>query len=147
MDAEIQFFMTEKDQETFLAFSEKIIDSIDKTSATYRFIIGDCELLFSPSIRDGDILYMGKLEIRQSSSDMACKDQLRAINHYKKLRNWLKKNYWSRLAYINKNKKDKLMPSRVHWLGADAKKWKETDSNKHILKLSTTSWMVFDIGF
>ncbi len=93
-------------------------------------------------------MYSGVLEIRiEHDRDTACKSQLRANAAYKKLRNWLKKKYWSRLAYINKTKNDKLMPTRIHWLAPEAKKWKEENPEKHILKLSKTSWMVFDIGF
>jgi len=51
------------------------------------------------------------------------------------------------LAYQHQNKKGKLTPSRNHWLGPEAKKWKDVDSSNHILKLSKTSWMEFDIGF
>jgi hypothetical protein len=39
------------------------------------------------------------------------------------------------------------MPSRIHWLAPEAKKWKEETPEKNTLKLSKTSWMVFDIGF
>lgn len=92
-------------------------------------------------------MYSGVLEIRIENSDRACHDQLRANTAYKKLRNWIKKKYWSRLAFINKKKKDQLTPSRIHWLAPDAKKWKEKNAEEHILKLSKTSWMIFEIGF
>ncbi|MCF6189726.1 MAG: hypothetical protein L3J51_04535 [Cocleimonas sp.] len=160
MDAEIRFFMTHTDEAEFLAFANKHIDEIkqgsslkqenspeQKYSAKQSFIVGDCELFFTPTVIENHTMYSGVLEIRIENSNTACKNQLRANATYKKLRNWIKKKYWSRLAYINKTKKDKLMPTRIHWLAPKAKKWKEEDSEKHILKLSKTSWMVFDIGF
>ncbi len=147
MDAEIRFFMTTGDEEEFLAFASKHIDKIEKgASAKQRFMIDECELLYTPTKLEDNTMYSGVLEVRILAEN-TCKGQLRATSVYKKLRNWLKKHYWSRLAFINKNKKDKLMPSRIHWLGPEAKKWKEEDPENHILKLSKTSWMVFDIGF
>ncbi len=148
MDAEIRFFMTPKDEVEFLEFANKHVDKIKQNAnLTQQFILGDCELLYTPTVLEKNTMYSGVLEIRIESTDDACKNQLRANSTYKKLRNWLKKKYWSRLAYINKTKKDKLMPSRIHWLAPDAKKWKEESPEKHLLKLSKTSWMVFDIGF
>lgn len=147
MDAEIQFFMTEKDESDFLDFARTLVDSIDKNSIPLRLILGDCELLFTPSSLEENTLFTGKLEIRLGKAELNYKDLERAKSAFRKLRNKIKKSYWSRLAYLDKNKNDKLTPSRVHWLGADAKKWKEADPEKHILKLSKTSWMVFDIGF
>jgi len=147
MDAEIRFFMTMGDEKDFLAFASKHIDKIEKdNSLKQHFIIDECELLYTPTQLEDNTMYSGVLEIRILAEDN-CKGQLRATSIYKKLRNWLKKNYWSRLAFINKNKSNRLMPSRIHWLGPEAKKWKEEDPENHLLKLSKTSWMVFDIGF
>ena len=147
MDAEIRFFMTMGDEAEFLEFASKHIDEIKKgKSLKQHFIIDECELLYTPTKVENNTMYSGVLEIRTTAED-TCKGQLRASNTYKKIRNWLKKKYWSRLAFINKAKKDKLMPSRIHWLGPEAKKWKQEDPQNHILKLSKTSWMVFDIGF
>ena len=160
MDAEIRFFMTAGDEAEFLEFANKHIDKIEKDSSSsnntntntnskslkQRFIIDECELLYTPTQLEDNTMYSGVLEIRIPAEDV-CKGQLRATSIYKKLRNWIKKKYWSRLAFINKNKKDKLMPSRIHWLAPEAKKWKEEDPENHLLKLSKTSWMVFDIGF
>ena len=92
-------------------------------------------------------MYTGVFEIRIKNNDNACENQIRANASYKKLRNWIKKNYWSCLAFINENKKNKLTPSCIHWLAPDAKAWKESDEKNHLLKLSKTSWMTFDIGF
>ncbi len=148
MDAEIRFFMTLKDEADFLDFAKKHVDEIKKNNESkQQLIVGDCELLYTPTLIENKTMYSGVLEIRIENTESACKNQLRANASYKKLRNWLKKKYWSRLAYINKAKKDKLMPSRIHWLGPDAKKWKEADSVNHKLQLSKTSWMIFEIGF
>jgi len=143
MDAEIQFFMTSIDEIEFLSFVEKQVDSVVKSDSFFKLVLGDCELFFTPSYLEEKNLYLGKLEIRLG--DFEFKDQERAKYVFRKLRNWLKKKYFSRLAYINK--RNKLTPSRVHWLGPDAKKWKLLDSDNHLLKLSNTSKTVFDIGF
>jgi len=149
MDAETRFFMTPTDQAEFIQFAKKHVDEIDKSSIPHRFIVSDCELLFTPTELEEKTktMYSGVFEIRIKADDTACKNQIKANASYKKLRNWIKKKYWSRLAFINKTKNDKLMPSRIHWLAPEAKKWKETDEDNHILKLSKTSWMVFNIGF
>ena len=148
MDAEIRFFMTPEDEEEFLSFAKMYIDEITSTNSSKQyFILGDCQLIYTPTLSEGTTLYTGCLEVRTDNVDPSCEGLQRAHLCYKKLRNWIKKKYWSRLAYINKTKKDKLMPSRIHWLAPNAKKWKEQDPENHLLKLSKTSWMVFNIGF
>lgn len=142
MDAEIQFFMTSKDQKEFLSFAEKLIDSVDNSHSVLKFIIGDCELMFTPSLQEELDLYLGKLEIRFENSEFT--DQEQAKTTFRKLRNWIKKNYFSRLAYFNK--RNKLTPSRIHWLGPYAKEWKLINPDIHRLKLSKTSKTAFDIG-
>lgn len=147
MDAEILFFMTELDQRNFLLEVEKQCDQIQKEADYYLFLVGESYLQFTPTLSQDNTLYCGKLEIRSGSLEGVSKDQEQAKATFRKLRNWLKKTYWSRLAYSNKNKKDKLTPSRNHWLGPDAKEWKETKPDVHSLKLSASSWMTFDIGY
>lgn len=149
MDAEIQFFMTETDQKQFLDFAQSVVDkiSMEQDSTTIHLAVGDVALFFTPSSMEGDTLYTGKLEIRLGRSDLPMKTIEPAKKAFRKLRNWIKKHYFSRLAYRDKNKKNKLTPTRVHWLGMDAKKWKEANPEEHHLKLSPTSWMEFDIGF
>ena len=151
MDAEILFFMSTKDQTDFLAIAENHCDSIVEESQSKVLIlhIGGCQLLLTPSILEENTLFTGKLEIRlgELSDLLNIQDQERAKSVFRKLRNWLKKHYWSRLAYLNQNKKSKLTPSRNHWLGPDAKLWKEGDEEMRLLKLSKTSWMVFELGY
>lgn len=148
MDAEILFFMTEKDQTEFLEVAAKSCDAVVDASTVLEFHVGDCKLIFTPSLFEDMTLYIGKLEIRLGElTSNNFKDQERAKSTFRKLRNWLKKNYWSRLAYLNANKKNKLTPSRNHWLGPDAKSWKEGDEKTRLLKLSKTSWMVFELGY
>ena len=142
MDAEIQFFMTSKDERAFVSFAQKYVDRIDNDGTVLMLILGDCHLTVKTSDFDNLALYLGKLEIRLGNSDL--NDQDRAKSTFRKLRNWIKKNYFSRLAYISK--RGKLTPSRVHWLAPDAKMWKQADSEKHLLKLSKTSDTLFDIG-
>ena len=67
--------------------------------------IGECILKLTPSYFDGDILYTGKIVINTGTIDEHCKEADRAQKVYRKLRNWMKKHYWSRLAYLNKLKK------------------------------------------
>ena len=147
MDAEIQFFMTKQDEQEFLEFAEKQIDHMEQDASIKRLIIGDCELLFTPSVKEENTLYTGKLEIRLGNTAINYNDLERAKSSFRKLRNSIKKKYWSRLAYKDKNKKDRLTPSRVHWLGPNAKQWKDENPEQHQLKLSKTSWMTFEIGF
>ena len=147
MDAEILFFMMEKDEANFVTFAKQYCDSIVNQNGTTEFNIGDCKLLFTRSILEDKTMYCGKLEIRLGRAEFDCVNQEKAKSVFRKLRNYIKKTYWSRLAYENKNKKGKLTPSRNHWLGPEAKNWKDADSTNHILKLSKTSWMEFDIGF
>jgi hypothetical protein len=146
MDAEIILFMTKKDQADFLTFAKKYIDSTDISETACRLVVGECELLLTPSKMKHNVMVTGKFEIRLGPSESACKDQERAKKTFRKLRNYIKKQYWSRLAYINKKKKNQLTPSRNHWLGPDAKTWKDADAKNHVLKLSQTSWMEFEIG-
>ncbi len=146
MDAEIQFFMCHKDEQEFIEFASTLIDEVKIKDQMIHLTIDDCTLIVTPSLMEKGTLYKGQLEIRASYCDPTNKGYERAKSIFRKLRNWIKKKYWSRLAYIDKNKKDKLIPSRVHWLAPEAKKWKEKNIEGHFLKLSPTSWMVFDIG-
>jgi len=150
MNAEILFFMTSKDQDDFIKEAEKYCESFSKTkvSKDLMFHIGECSLFFVSSKLDGNTLYTGKLEIRLSnhSADIDIRDKERAKTVFRTLRNWIKQHYWSRLAYLNQNKNNKLTPSRNYWLGPDARVWKEADKG-HLLKLSKTSWMLFEIGY
>ncbi len=150
MDAEILFFMTAKDQSEFLEIATKSCDSVSNISNSnnMKLHLGSCYLIFKPSSLNINTLYTGSLEIRSSlfSTDIDTLDKERTKTVFRKLRNWIKKYYWSRLAYLNQNNNQKLTPSRNHWLGPDAKSWKES-SKKHMLKLSSTSWMIFEIGY
>ncbi|MEH6456336.1 MAG: hypothetical protein V7749_08435 [Cocleimonas sp.] len=143
--------MSTKDQVDFLEIAGKYCDSIVEESPFKLLVlnVGSCKLLFTPSILEGNTLFIGKLEIRLSefSDSLDIRDHERSKLVFRKCRNWLKKYYWSRLAYLNQNKKGKLTPSRNHWLGPDAKLWKEIDEGTHLLKLSQTSWMVFELGY
>ena len=147
MDAEILFFMREKDQDDFLAFAQKQVDSIEAMDSGFFLKVGDCQLKLVSSFIQKSVLYSGKLEIRHGKPESTCQDLEKAKSTFRKLRNWIKKKYWSRLAYLDQNKNNRLTPTRMHWLAPDAKQWKDENPEKHIIKLSLTSWMVFDIGF
>jgi len=148
MESELQFFMTEKDQAEFFAYAETLIDCIVEAENNVSLLkIGGCEMKFIPAYFDDNILYTGKLKIQTIDADgKACDQEQQAKRAYRQLKKWIKKNYWSRLAFLDKNKKNKLTPSRAYFLGTDAKKWKDANPGKHKLKLSATSWMVFEIG-
>ena len=145
MDAEILFFMTQADQEDFFHQVDVQCDHIEKQNDAYLFLVGESHLLFKPSVFDNNTLYCGSLEIRSKTLEASIKDIEKAKKTFRVLRNWLKKHYWSRLAYYNK--KDKLTPSRNHWLGPKAKQWKEKNTEQHHLRLSPTSWVSFNIGY
>jgi len=151
MDAEILFFMSAKDESDFLKISISYCDSIthQSPSKVQLFHLGNHHLIFTPTTKEKETLYAGKLEIRLSSvsGKLKSNDKEDLKTLFRKLRNWIKKNYWSRLAYVNQNKLAKLTPSRNYWLGPDAKLWKEANQDEHILKLSRSSWMKFELGY
>ncbi len=146
MESELQFFMTQKDQAVFLDFAKGLVDSVSidrqENNRIYQLNMDDCSLVFTPSPTDENTLYAGKLNIKTEG----CNGEERSKKVYRKLRNWIKKHYWSRLAYLNVKKNNTLTPSRAYWVGTDAKQWKDQDPEHHIFKLSATSWMVFTIG-
>ena len=145
MQSELQFFMSETDQSHFFAFVRELVDAVSEDRSTLH--IGDCVMTFTPSSFADNTLFTGKLSINTiDQAGVACHDEERAKTVFRKIKKWLKKHYWSRLAFLNKHKKNKLTPSRAYWLGPDAKKWKDANPDQHILKLSATSWMVFEIG-
>jgi len=143
--------MSAKDQYDFFEVAEPYFSSIeeDVQNKIFSFKIGGCQLLFTPSTREDNIIYTGKLEIRLNpiSNNSNLQDVNQTKEAFRKLRNWLKKHYWSRLAYNNKNKGNKLTPSRNYWLGPDAKLWKDANEGNRQLKLSKTSWMIFELGY
>jgi len=50
-------------------------------------LIGDCELLYTATLAEGNTLYSGVLEIRTTNINIVttCKDQMRAGKVYKKV--------------------------------------------------------------
>lgn len=142
MKAELQFFMLDDDTTEFLAFAQQHIDSIDDSTC---FVIGDCEIQFTPSKQVGDTLLMGKIAIDSGGIDEGLKDQTRANNAYRQLRNWIKKNYYGRLNTWTEGKEDKSSRSRNLWLGNAAKKWKEENPNS-TMRLYEDSPIIFGIA-
>ena len=143
MKAELQFFMLEEDTAEFLEFAQQHIDHIEDTT---HFIIGDCEILFTPSKLIGDTLLMGKIAINSGGVDDGLKDQTRANNSYRQLRNWIKKNYYGRLNTWTEGKEEKSSRSRNLWLGKAAKKWKEENPDNTTMRLSEDSSIIFGIA-
>ncbi len=142
MKAELQFFMLDDDTSEFLAFAENHIDRIENDS---HFIIGDCEVIFTPSVLNGDTLLMGSIAINSGGINDGLKDQTRANNAYRQLRNWIKKNYYSRISTWTEGKEDKSSRTRNIWLGQHAKKWAE-ETAKPIMRLSKSSSILFGIA-
>lgn len=142
MKAELQFFMIDSDKAEFLDFAQQHIDRIEDDT---HFIIGDCEILFTPSVLIDDTLLMGKIAINSGGVDDGLKDQTRANNAYRQLRNWFKKNYYGRLSTWTEGKEEKLSRSRNLWLGLGAKKWKEENPDT-TMKLSKEGSIIFGIA-
>ena len=87
MDAEILFFMMEKDEANFVTFAKQYCDSIVNQNGTTQFNIGDCKLLFTRSILEDKTMYCGKLEIRLGRAEFDCVNQEKAKSVFRKLRN------------------------------------------------------------
>ena len=143
MKAELQFFMTAKDMSDFLQFAQDKVDIIENSQ---RFVIGDCEINLEPSLITDNTIFIGHINIDTGSNDQSCNDQERAKSVFRSLRNWLKKNYTCKLSTATLENKDKQSMSRSHWLGPDARRWKEEDENKHLLRLSQTSSAIFEVA-
>ena len=142
MKAELQFFMLKDDEREFLAFAEQHIDKIENQN---HFVIGDCEVIFTPSVLTGDTLFMGSIAINSGGIDDGLKDQTRANNTYRQLRNWIKKRYYNRMSTWTEGEEDKSSRTRNIWLGTHAKKWAEENKNAK-MKLSETSSICFGIA-
>jgi len=142
MKAELQFFMLDDDTTEFLQFAQKHIDHIEDTT---HFIVGDCELIFTPSKQINNTLLMGSIAINSGGVDDGLKDQTRANNTYRQLRNWIKKNYFGRLSTWTEGKEEKSSRSRNLWLGLHAKKWAEENPDS-TLRLTETGSIIFGIA-
>ena len=145
MKAELQFFMLDTDTAQFQEFAQQYIDRIDVIEEKIHFIIGDCEVLFTPSKLIGETLLMGKIAINSGGVDDGLKDQTRANNTYRQLRNWIKKNYFGRLSTWTEGKEEKSSRSRNLWLGMAAKKWAEENPDS-TMRLTETSSIIFGIA-
>ncbi len=143
MKAELQFFMTPKDTEDFLRFTQDKVDAIEEAR---HFIIGDCEIHHEASLLSNDTIFIGRINIDTGDINHHCKDQERAKAVFRTLRNWLKKHYTCKLSTASLDDPDKRSMSRSHWLGPDAKRWKEKDASNRLLRLSTTSPATFDVA-
>lgn len=141
MKAELQFLMSATDTDAFLTFAKDHVDSMEDS----RFVIGDCEIIFTPSKLIDNALIVGSIMINSGGIDDGLQDQTRANNTYRTLRNWIKKHYYSRLSTWTVGNEAKMGRTRNHWLGPDAKQWKETTGNTE-MRLSETSQVMFDIA-
>jgi len=145
MKAEIQFFMTAEDAEVFINLAEELVDSKKENGASSLLIIGDCQIVYVPSVLSENILMAGSIAIDSGGIDAGCKQRLKAEAVYKKLRKWIKNNYSNRLCTWTEGNADKVSRVRDFWLGPDARQRKESDS-KMELRLSFTSSTLFDLA-
>lgn len=151
MKAELQFFMSSQDTEAFLAFASNHIDrheereNTESQEAELVFVVGDCELIFKPSRLIDNTLLIGSLSINSGGLDDGLNDQTRANNTYRQLRNWIKKHYYSRLSTWTDGNENKLSRTRNHWLGSDAKQWKQANPDAQLC-LSENYGVFFDIA-
>ena len=142
MKAELQFFMLDDDTKEFLTFAKQHIDRIEDET---HFIVGDCEISFTPSKLVNDTLLMGKIAIDSGGVNDGLKDQTRANNAYRQLRNWIKKSYYGRLNTWTEGKEEKSTRSRNLWLGMAAKKWKEENPDS-TMRLKEGGSIIFGIA-
>lgn len=145
MKAKIQFFMTPSDAEVFINHVEGLVDSIKEKDGSSMFILGDCQIIYIPSVMSENTLTSGSIEIDSGGIDEGCKQRLKANDVYKKLRKWLKNNYYSRLCTWTEGDADKASRTRDFWLGPDARQRKEND-NEIELRLSFKSNTLFDLA-
>ena len=144
MKAEIQFLMSPKDTDEFIAFAKQSVDDHDEDSECFR--IGDCEINFQPSVMPNAMtIIIGYIAINSGGLDDGCKDQNRANKTYRELRNFIKKRYYNRLSTWTEGQKEKANRSRNHWLGPDAQHWK-TENPNALMRLSNSSSILFDIA-
>lgn len=137
--------MTARDAEVFIDHVEKLVDSIKENGESSLLIIGDCQIVYTPSILSENTLSAGSIVIDSGGIDEGCKQHLKANSVYKNLRKWIKNNYYNRLCTWTEGNADNSSRSRDFWLGPDAKQRKEHD-NTMVLRLSFTSSTLFDLA-
>lgn len=145
MKAAIQFFMTTTDAQAFLQQAEELVDSIEEQAESTLLKIGDCEIVYTPSLKSENTLTAGSIAINSGGIDDGCKHRLKADGVYKKLRKWIKSNYTNRLCTWTEENTDKISRVRECWLGPDARQMKEVDKNM-VLRLSLSSSTLFDLA-
>jgi len=141
MKAELQFFAMPDDAEEFLTFAKDKVDSIENN---HRFVVGDCEILYTASVIDNVMLLIGSVAINTGTVDNSCVDQERAKSIYRSLRKWFKKNYSNKLSTYSLDDSEKVALARNHWVSPAAIAWKKADSQRQ-LKLYATSPIVFEL--
>ena len=145
MKAEIQFFMTAQDAEVFINHVKGLVDSINVNGDSSLLIIGDCQIVYTPSVLSENTLLAGSIAIDSGGIDEGCSQHLKANSIYKKLRKWIKNNYTNRLCTWTEGDADNASRIRDFWLGPDARQRKEHDKEM-LLRLSLTSSTLFDLA-
>lgn len=145
MKAEIQLFMTATDSEEFMSLVDELVNSVKEVDGSFLFMIGDCEIVYTPSVLSGFTLSAGSIAINSGGIDKGCKQRLKADGIFKKLRKWIKKNYTNRLCTWTGGDTDKVSRVRDFWIGPDARQRKESD-NELLLRLSLASSTFFDMA-
>ena len=145
MKAEIHFFMTAPDAEEFINHVEGLVDSIKDDGESFLLIIGDCQIVYTPSVLSESTLSAGSIAIDSGGIYEGCNQHLKANSIYKKLRKWIKNNYYNRLCTWTEGNADNTSRTRDFWLGPDAKQRKESN-NEMVLRLSCKSGTLFDLA-
>lgn len=150
MKAELQFFAMPDDTKETLAFTKGKVDTIEKVEgqdndlSIFRLVVGDCELIYTPNVIQGDMLLVGSIAINTGTAEDSCADQERAKAAYRKIRNWFKKDYSNKLCTFNLEGDRDDGVARNHWISPAAIQWKQENETR-LLKLYDTSPMAFEI--
>lgn len=137
--------MTAADAAVFINHVEGLVDSIKENGESSLFMIGDCQIVYTPSVLSENTLSAGSIAIDSGGIDAGCKQRLKVEAVYKKLRKWIKHNYNNRLSTWTEGNADNASRIRDFWLGPDATQRKESDK-KMVLRFSFTSSTLFDLA-
>jgi hypothetical protein len=136
--------MTKNDEEEFISFfKEADYECLEEKSWQTHYCCGNVNIQFLPSFQYEGVILGGRIAIKTLDKS---NDALRCEKLYKKMNNWLKKNYSNNLILYNSKleTKNEAVCEKSWWMSPEVEK--ELKNGNVILKQSKNSFIVYDLA-
>ncbi len=122
MRSQFEFFMSELDEEAFVAAFVGSVSALKKESERqWMFCAGDGEVQLLRCFRSRDEITLGRIAVATHAVGATSQETSDADRLFKRMRSRLKKEYSNRLIAVNTKNPGRSTPYRNVWLGPDAR--------------------------